>query len=160
MSWSPLPQKAEPPYQVHHQLQCDDRLARRLKARRNQVKPIQALAFAELPFNGIAFCGVLPFHPCLFRPFYLRRASQRRTAQKTEMVVHLTNGDGTISSLLTNEAAMTRAVNGIMGEARLYQGVNLDFEGLGYRDDGEQLKAVQDGFTKFVRLLDRAGEGC
>lgn len=72
---------------------------------------------------------------------------------KTEMVVHVTDGDGTISSLLTDEAAMTRAVNGIMGEAVLYQGVNLDFEGLGYRDDGEQLKAVQDGFTKFVRLL-------
>jgi spore germination protein YaaH len=72
---------------------------------------------------------------------------------KTEMVVHLTDGDGTISSLITNEAAMTRAINGIMGEARLYQGLNLDFEGLGYRDDGEQLKVVQGAFTRFVLLL-------
>ncbi|KWX06365.1 copper amine oxidase [Hydrogenibacillus schlegelii] len=72
---------------------------------------------------------------------------------KTEMVVHVTDGDGTISSLLKDEASMTRAVNSIMEEAVLYQGVNLDFEGLGYRDDGEQLKAVKDGFNKFVRLL-------
>ncbi|MGB9662722.1 MAG: stalk domain-containing protein [Moorellaceae bacterium] len=72
---------------------------------------------------------------------------------KTEMVVHVTDGDGTISSLLANEAAMTRAANGIMREAVIYQGVNLDFEGLGYRDDDEQLKAVQDAFTRFIRLL-------
>jgi len=72
---------------------------------------------------------------------------------KTEMVVHVTDGDGTISSLLKDEAAMTRAVNGITKEAGLYQGINLDFEGLGYRDDGEQLKAVQDGFTKLILLL-------
>ncbi|ADI02694.1 stalk domain-containing protein [Syntrophothermus lipocalidus] len=72
---------------------------------------------------------------------------------KTEMVVHVTDGDGTISSLLTDDAAMTRAVNGIMREAVLYQGVNLDFEGLGYRDDGEQLKVVQGSFTRFVLLL-------
>lgn len=72
---------------------------------------------------------------------------------KTEMVVHVTDGDGTISSLLKDESAMTKAVNGIVREAVLYQGVNLDFEGLGYREDGEQLKTVQDAFTRFVRLL-------
>jgi hypothetical protein len=72
---------------------------------------------------------------------------------KTEMVVHITDGDGTISSLLKDETAMTRAVNGIMEEAVLYQGINLDFEGLGYRDEGEQLMAVQDYFSNFVRFL-------
>ncbi len=72
---------------------------------------------------------------------------------KTEMVVHVTDGDGTISSLLANEAAITKAVSGIAEEAALYQGINLDFEGLGYQDDGEGLKAVQDAFTKFVMLL-------
>jgi len=72
---------------------------------------------------------------------------------KSEMVVHVTNGDGTISSLLKDEAAMTRAVDSIVMEARLYQGINLDFEGLGYQDSGEQLKTVQDEFTRFVRLL-------
>ncbi|MCG0278408.1 MAG: glycosyl hydrolase family 18 protein [Thermanaeromonas sp.] len=72
---------------------------------------------------------------------------------KTEMVVHVTDGDGTISSLLTDEGAQRKAVYGILEEARRYQGVNLDFEGLGYRDDGEQLKAVRVRFTEFVRLL-------
>lgn len=72
---------------------------------------------------------------------------------KTEMVVHVTDGDGTVSSLLTNEAAMSTAVKQITKEAKLYQGVNLDFEGLGYKDGGEQLKAVRDAFTRFVRLL-------
>lgn len=72
---------------------------------------------------------------------------------KTEMVIHVTDGDGTLSFLLTNEAAMTRAISDIKREAVLYQGVNLDFEGLGYKDQEEQLKAVRDGFTKFVRLL-------
>ncbi|MEW5761903.1 MAG: stalk domain-containing protein [Bacillota bacterium] len=72
---------------------------------------------------------------------------------KTEMVVHVTDGDSTISSLLASEAAMARAVGGIMREAALYQGVNLDFEGLGYRDSGERLAAVRESFTRFVRLL-------
>jgi len=48
---------------------------------------------------------------------------------------------------------MAKAVNDIIKEAVLYQGVNLDFEGLGYRDSGEQLLTVQDAFNKFVRLL-------
>ena len=56
---------------------------------------------------------------------------------KTGMVVHVTDGDGTISSLLLDEGAMTRAVDGMMKEAVLYQGINLDFEGLGYRNDDE-----------------------
>ncbi|OIQ59875.1 putative sporulation-specific glycosylase YdhD [Moorella thermoacetica] len=72
---------------------------------------------------------------------------------KTGMVVHVTDGDGTISSLLASEAAKTRAVNAITAEAGLYQGVNLDFEGLGYRDEGEELRAVRDNFTRFVELL-------
>lgn len=72
---------------------------------------------------------------------------------KTEMVVHVTDGDGTVSSLLTDEVAMSAAVKQIAKEARLYQGVNLDFEGLGYKEDGAQLKAVRDAFTRFVRLL-------
>ncbi|WP_422447104.1 glycosyl hydrolase family 18 protein [Thermoanaerobacterium sp. DL9XJH110] len=35
----------------------------------------------------------------------------------------------------------------------LYHGVNLDFEGLDYQDDGEQLRMVHNSFTKFGRLL-------
>ncbi|NPV91623.1 MAG: copper amine oxidase [Firmicutes bacterium] len=72
---------------------------------------------------------------------------------KTEMVVHLTDGDGAITSLLASEAAMTRAADSIAAEARLYQGVNLDFEGLGFQDEGARLRAVQDSFTRFVKIL-------
>jgi len=72
---------------------------------------------------------------------------------KTEMVVQLTDGEDIISSLLVNEAAMTKAVSFIMQEAKLYGGVNLDFEGLGYQVDEKQLPAVQENFSRFALLL-------
>jgi spore germination protein YaaH len=74
---------------------------------------------------------------------------------QSEMVVHVTDGDGTISSLLNDPMAMARTVKAISEEARQYSGVNLDFEGLGYNDSGEQLQQVQQSFTSFVSLLDQ-----
>lgn len=73
----------------------------------------------------------------------------------SEMVVHVTDGDGTISSLLNDPAAITQAVKAISEESRLYSGVNLDFEGLGYNDSGVQLQQVQQRFTSFVDLLNQ-----
>ncbi|WP_422448305.1 stalk domain-containing protein [Thermoanaerobacterium sp. DL9XJH110] len=70
-----------------------------------------------------------------------------------EMVVHVTDGDGTLTSLLSNDAAMITATSNIIKEAALYQGINLDFEGLGYKEDGEQLLATQRAFNRFVQLL-------
>jgi len=79
----------------------------------------------------------------------------------TEMVVHVTDGDGTLTSLLSNDAAMIAATGNIIREAALYQGINLDFEGLGYSEEGEQLLKTQGAFNTFVRLLveqaDKAG---
>lgn len=72
---------------------------------------------------------------------------------KTEMVVHLTDGAGALTGLLTSQAAMDKAISGIAKESLSYEGVNLDFEGLGWRDEGESLTAVRSGFTGFVRLL-------
>lgn len=72
---------------------------------------------------------------------------------KTGMVVQLTDGDDAISSLLSDEVAMAKAVKGIVQEAKQYQRVNLDFEGLGWKVEGEQLKVVRDRFTRFVSLL-------
>lgn len=72
---------------------------------------------------------------------------------KTQMVVHLTDGDGTISSLLTSQSAMIRAAGGIVKEAGRYGGVNLDFEGLGWGDEGQALAATRNNFTAFTRLL-------
>ncbi|MGI5920185.1 MAG: stalk domain-containing protein [Syntrophomonadaceae bacterium] len=74
---------------------------------------------------------------------------------QSEMVIHVTDGDGTISSLLNDPTAMARAVKAINAEAQQYSGVNLDFEGLGYNDSGEQLQQVQQRFTGFVTLLDQ-----
>lgn len=73
----------------------------------------------------------------------------------SEMVIHVTDGDGTISSLLNDPIAITQAVKAIGAEARHYSGVNLDFEGLGYNDTGEQLRQVQQSFTSFVSQLDQ-----
>lgn len=72
---------------------------------------------------------------------------------RTEMVVHVTDEDGTITNLLTNENAMNQAVADILKEINSYDSVNLNLEGLGYRDTGAQLQAVQNSFTSFVSLL-------
>lgn len=72
---------------------------------------------------------------------------------KTGMVVHLTDKDATISRLITDETAMNKAVSGILEEAKRFNGVNLDFEGLGWKDTDDRLTAVRDGFTRFVSLL-------
>ena len=72
---------------------------------------------------------------------------------KTEMVVQLTDGDGTLTKLLTNKAAADMAISGIAKESLLYGGVNLDFEGLGWSDEGEKLAAVRSDFARFVSLL-------
>jgi len=70
-----------------------------------------------------------------------------------EMVIHVTDGDGTITDLLNDTAAMKHAARAISAEAQFYKGVNLDFEGLGYNDSGAELKQVQQNFTYFVNLL-------
>lgn len=72
---------------------------------------------------------------------------------KTEMVVHVTDQDSTIASILADEAAMARAAFRIRDESRLYDGVNLDFEGLGWQDQGEKLTQVRERFTRFVAML-------
>ena len=71
----------------------------------------------------------------------------------TAMVIHATDKDSTVTNLLTNEAAMQQAAAYIMEEVNPYGGVNLDLEGLGYTDTGEQLIAVQNSFTSFVSSL-------
>ncbi|MBC7325807.1 MAG: copper amine oxidase, partial [Moorella sp. (in: Bacteria)] len=72
---------------------------------------------------------------------------------KTEMVVHVTDQDGLLAGLLTNEKACRQAVDAIAEEAKRYHGVNLDFEGLGWREKDEQLAATRRNFVNFVNLL-------
>ena len=83
----------------------------------------------------------------------LKSAEQYNLA--SEMVVHVTDGDGTLTSLLDDSAAMNRLVQAIGEEAQQYSGVNLDFEGLGFQDSGENLRQVQLKFTNFVDLLNQ-----
>jgi len=71
----------------------------------------------------------------------------------TEMTVHAIDGDGALTALLNNDTAIFTAVSNIIEEAAVYEGINLDFEGLGYKDEGEQLLATQRAFNKFVQLL-------
>lgn len=80
-------------------------------------------------------------------------AAAKKYHLETEMVVHLTDGDGALTNLLTNPTAVHKAVTEIAGEAARYNGVNLDFEGLGMTGQGEELIKVKDSYTEFVRLL-------
>ncbi|AEG61436.1 stalk domain-containing protein [Desulforamulus ruminis] len=75
---------------------------------------------------------------------------------KTEMVIHLTDGDNTITNLLSDEGAMQQAIEMITEEAGIYQGVNLDFEGLGWQDSAEELIHTRESFSYFAnQLVDR-----
>lgn len=73
---------------------------------------------------------------------------------RTEMTVHETDRDGLLRNLLSNDLAVRRAVEEITAEASLhYSGVNLDLEGLGWRETGETLEATRQRFTGFVSRL-------
>lgn len=72
---------------------------------------------------------------------------------KTEMVVHLTDKGGILSSLLADSTASSTAINGIVSEAGDYDGVNLDFEGLGWNDTEEAQENIQQNFNSFVERL-------
>lgn len=76
-----------------------------------------------------------------------------KRAIRTEMVVHLTDGDGILSQLLGDHASSARAIQAIVKESRMYHGVNLDFEGLGWRANDTALADIQGRFTSFVRSL-------
>ena len=72
---------------------------------------------------------------------------------KTEMVVHLTDKNGILSSLLADDSISSAAIESIAEEAQNYDGVNLDFEGLGWNDTAEAQKIVQQNFNNFVQSL-------
>lgn len=72
---------------------------------------------------------------------------------KCDMVVHMTNEGRVINSLLSSQDSINRAVEQIAKEARYYSGVNLDMEGLGLSEKGEELIKVQNSFSWFVKSL-------
>lgn len=74
----------------------------------------------------------------------------RNYGLKTEMVVHMADGDRSASALLSSEAAISAAVAGIAAEAGLYGGVNIDIEGLGWSESKDR-----ERFTRFAALLSK-----
>jgi len=69
---------------------------------------------------------------------------------KTEMVVHMADGDGSASGLLSSDLAVSAAVSAIAAEAGTYDGVNIDIEGLGWSGNTDR-----ERFTRFAGLLSK-----
>ncbi|MFZ5643045.1 MAG: stalk domain-containing protein [Bacillota bacterium] len=74
---------------------------------------------------------------------------------KTEMVVHMADGDGSASGLISNNPAIAEAVSGITAEAINYNGVNIDIEGLGWSGNNERMLLEREKFTGFIKLLSK-----
>ncbi len=72
---------------------------------------------------------------------------------KTEMVIHLPDRDATFNTIMADDNKLNNAVTAIVNEAASYQGVNLDIEGLGWKEKDAELVAVRDNYTRFVRML-------
>lgn len=71
----------------------------------------------------------------------------------TQMVVHMTDGGGKLVRFLQDDYAVQTAVNSIAREAQIYQGVNIDFEGLGWNESGDELINTQQAFSSFAATL-------
>lgn len=74
---------------------------------------------------------------------------------KTQMVIHMTDNGGQLTRFLQDQQAIGRSIKSMVSEARLYQGINLDFEGLGWNESGEELDSTRKAFTAFAAALSR-----
>ena len=72
---------------------------------------------------------------------------------KTEMCINMVDGDNFLTTLIENAQSVSNAVYNIADEASLYSGVNLDFEGLGLSQTGQELEKVKSNFNNFVKQL-------
>lgn len=80
-------------------------------------------------------------------------AAAKEYNMKAEMVVHMTDSGSAINKLIGSEEAVKKAVEAIASEAKQYNGVDIDFEGLGFQDAPEQLAVVRNNFSRFIQLL-------
>ena len=71
----------------------------------------------------------------------------------TQMVIHMTDGGGKLVRFLQDDYAVQTAVNSIAREAQIYQGVNIDFEGLGWNESGDELINTRQAFSSFAAIL-------
>lgn len=72
---------------------------------------------------------------------------------KTQMCVQMTDKNARIRKMINDPAARSLAIRSITSEASAYQGVNLDFEGLGWNDTPEELSKVRVDYAAFVKDL-------
>lgn len=72
---------------------------------------------------------------------------------RTEMLVHMTDSNARIRSLIGSTSAVQQAIGQIAAEAVQYDAVNLDLEGLGWNDTPDELMQVRQDFTNFVKAL-------
>lgn len=72
---------------------------------------------------------------------------------KSQMVIYMSNHDGKVDRLLEDKAAVKKAVAAIVEESILYDGVNLDFEGLGAEQETTELEKTRTAFNLFSRQL-------
>lgn len=72
---------------------------------------------------------------------------------RTEMVVHWTDKGGALTSLLADKNVSSLAIESIAEEAKGYDSVNLDFEGLGWNDPPEIQKIVRQDLNNFTSKL-------
>ncbi|NLV17094.1 MAG: copper amine oxidase [Syntrophomonadaceae bacterium] len=69
---------------------------------------------------------------------------------KYDMVVHVTEKGNTITKMMSNDAAVEQFVSSVLSESQEYDGVNLDFEGLGLGADSSEDRQM---FTVLVNRL-------
>ncbi len=72
---------------------------------------------------------------------------------KTEMCINMVDGENYVTNLLENQVSVSNAIYNIVNEASIYCGVNIDFEGLGLSQRGQELEKVKSSFNNFVKLL-------
>ena len=72
---------------------------------------------------------------------------------ETQMCVQMTDENARIRKMINDNPSRSRAINNLVNEADKYDGVNLDFEGLGWNDTPTELSKVRADFTRFVSDL-------
>lgn len=72
---------------------------------------------------------------------------------KTQMCVQMTDNNARIRKMMNNTEARNLAISSLVAESAQFDGVNLDFEGLGWNDTPAELSKVRSDYTAFVKDL-------
>ncbi len=72
---------------------------------------------------------------------------------KTQMCVQMTDDNARIRKMMNDNESRNLAINNLLAEASNFDGVNLDFEGLGWNDTPAELSKVRSDYTDFVNDL-------